>query len=110
MSGTNVMRVCCCAPYRERFGPSLSDLGWAVEVKVLRVHLEPYLRLEGYENRIDTDKWRPMIMSFSELYGLEERKKAHSRLAEIDEERYRVLTGQGEEANGKVNGVEPNEI
>lgn len=36
--------------------------------------------------------------------------EAHSRLAEIDEERYGVLTGQGEEANGKVNGVEPNEI
>jgi hypothetical protein len=80
----------------------LSDLGWAVEVKVLR--------LKGYENRIDTDRWRPMIMSLSELYGLEERKKAHSRLAEIDEERYRVLTGQGEEANGKVEGVESNEI
>ena len=43
-------------------------------------------------------------------YGLEERKKAHSRLAEIDEERYRVLTGQGEEANGKVDGVGSNEI
>lgn len=56
------------------------------------------------------DKWRPMIMSFSELYGLEERKKAHSRLAEINEEKYRVLTRQGEEAKGEVNGVEPNEI
>jgi len=78
-------------------------------VKVLSVHVEPYLRLEGYENRIDTDKWRPMIMSFSELYGLEERK-VYSRLAEIDEEKYRVLTGQGDEAKGEVNGVEPNEI
>ena len=33
----------------------------------------------------------------------------HSRLAEIDE-KYRVLTGQGENAKGEVNGVEPNEI
>ena len=82
--------------------PPLSDLGWAVEAKVLR--------LKGYENRIDTDRWRPIIMSLSGLYGLEERKKAHSRLAEIDEERYRVLTGKGEEANGKVDGVESNEI
>jgi len=45
----------------------------------------------------------------SGLYGLEG-GEAHSRLAEIDEERYGVLTGQGEGANGKVNGVEPNEI
>lgn len=81
--------------------PPLSDLGWVLEVKIMRVHMEPYLRLKGYENRIDTEKWRSMIMSFSELYGLEERKKAHSRLAEINEERYRVLTGQGEETNGK---------
>ena len=73
--------------------PTLSNLGWAVEVKVLRVHVEPYLRLEKYENRIDTDKWRPMIMSFSKLDGLGEREKAHSRLAEIGEGGYRVLTG-----------------
>ena len=33
----------------------LSDLGWTIDVNVLRVHVEPYLRLEGYENRIDTD-------------------------------------------------------
>ena len=90
--------------------PLLSDLGWAIEVKVLRVHVEPYLRLGGYENRTGTDKWRPMIMNFSELYGLEERKKVHSGLAERDEEKYRVLTGQGEEAKGEVNGVKPNEI
>lgn len=90
--------------------PPLSDLGWVIEVKVLRVPVEPYLRLEGYENRIDTDKWRPMIMSFSELYGLEERKKVNSRLAEIDEEKYRVLTGQGEETKREVDGVKLNEI
>lgn len=35
--------------------PPLSNLGSAIEVNVLRVHVEPYLRLEGYENRIDTD-------------------------------------------------------
>lgn len=29
--------------------------------------------------------WRPMIMNFLELYELEERKKVHSKLAEIDE-------------------------
>lgn len=32
----------------------------------------------------------------------------HSKLAEIDE-KYRVLTGQDEDAKGEVNGVEPNE-
>jgi hypothetical protein len=50
-----------------------------------------------------------MVMNFLKLYGLEERKKVHSRLAEIDE-KYRVLTGQGEDAKGEANRVDPNEI
>ena len=41
----------------------------ALEVKVLRmVHEE--IRMQGQKNRIDPDKWRPIIMSFQELYGL----------------------------------------
>lgn len=60
------------------------------EVKVLRVHVWKGLVLKDHKNRIDTDKWRPVIMSFSRLYGLREGELEHSVLAEIDEEKYRV--------------------
>jgi flavin reductase (DIM6/NTAB) family NADH-FMN oxidoreductase RutF len=61
----------------------------AIEVKILRVHVEDALRLEGYSNRIDPDKWSPAIMCFQELYGMGEKKLVVSELAKIDEERYR---------------------
>ena len=64
----------------------------AVEVKIVRVHVEEELRLVGHANRIDADKWRPMIMCFQEMYGLAEGKAVVSRLAEIEEEKYRAPT------------------
>ncbi len=60
----------------------------ALEVRIVRVHVDEELLLQGHENRIDPDAWRPMIMSFCQFYGLGER--AHSsRLAEIPESAYR---------------------
>ncbi|GJN82350.1 hypothetical protein PLIIFM63780_005890 [Purpureocillium lilacinum] len=64
----------------------------AIELQVLRVHVHDKLRMEGHANRIDPDKWRPMIMSFQELYGLSEGKAGESHLARIDEEKYRAVT------------------
>lgn len=64
----------------------------AIEVKVLRTHVLDKLRLPGHANRIDPDCWRPMIMSFQELYGLAPRKLAESKLATVQEENYRALT------------------
>jgi len=61
----------------------------ALEVKVLRTHAHNSIRMERHENRIDPDKWHPMIMSFQELYGLHPKKVAPSVLAEIAEEGYR---------------------
>ena len=44
--------------------------------------------MQGHENRIDPDAWRPLIMSFCQFYGLD--SKVHSsRLAEIPESAYR---------------------
>ena len=40
-------------------------------------------------NRVDPDKWQPLIMSFQEFYGLSPRKAHESRLAEIPERLYR---------------------
>jgi flavin reductase (DIM6/NTAB) family NADH-FMN oxidoreductase RutF len=61
----------------------------AIEVRIQRVHVVPEILLDGCPNRIDPDKWRPLIMSFQKFYGLE-RVQAHaSRLGDIPEESYR---------------------
>nr|POE79999.1 uncharacterized protein ydfe [Quercus suber] len=62
----------------------------AIEVRILRTHVLDTLRLHGYENRIDPDAWRPMIMNFQHLYGLKSGKPAESKLANIEEELYRL--------------------
>ena len=61
----------------------------ALEVKIIRIHAEDSIRLVGHKDRIDADKWRPMVMSFQDLYGLAPRKIIPSKLAEINEELYR---------------------
>ncbi|KAF2181380.1 hypothetical protein K469DRAFT_692217 [Zopfia rhizophila CBS 207.26] len=64
----------------------------ALELRILRVYVDPKIKMEGYDNRVDPDKWCPMIMSFQELYGLDNRKIVHSSLGEIEEEKYRLFT------------------
>ncbi|HEX5075306.1 MAG TPA: hypothetical protein VFW03_19000 [Gemmatimonadaceae bacterium] len=46
------------------------------------------VRLPGHRNRIDPDRWRPLIMSFQQFYGLGDRVQT-STLAEISEDSYR---------------------
>jgi flavin reductase (DIM6/NTAB) family NADH-FMN oxidoreductase RutF len=72
--------------------PDRKGLTVAIEVRVLRVHVRNDIRMEGHANRIDPDKWSPMIMSFQELYGLRKGKLTKSVLGKIDEEQYRLLT------------------
>ena len=58
------------------------------EARILRVHLDERILLAGDPNRIDPDKWRPLIMSFQNFYGLG--KQIHpSTLASIPEAVYR---------------------
>jgi hypothetical protein len=35
-----------------------------IEVRIQRVHLEESILMHGERDRIDPDKWRPLIMSF----------------------------------------------
>jgi flavin reductase (DIM6/NTAB) family NADH-FMN oxidoreductase RutF len=57
-------------------------------VAVRRVHVDRGIRMAGTANRIDPDRWRPIIMSFQRFYGLG--AELHpSRLASIPEELYR---------------------
>ena len=59
-----------------------------VTAEVLRVHVHPAIRATGHANRVDPDRWRPLIMSFQRFYGLGSERQP-SRLATIDEEHYR---------------------
>jgi len=72
--------------------PDRKGLTVAIEVRVMRIHALDELRMKGYANRIDPDKWSPMIMSFQELYGLRKGKLSKSVLGKVDEEKYRALT------------------
>ncbi|WP_310395674.1 flavin reductase family protein [Hymenobacter sp.] len=59
-----------------------------LEVRVQRVHLDEAILLAGHPNRVDPDKWRPLIMSFQQFYGLG--PQVHdSALAQIPEALYR---------------------
>lgn len=57
------------------------------ELKILRVHMEEEI-MQGNSNKVDPDKWRPLIMSFQKFYGLGEQVH-NSTLSDIPEELYR---------------------
>jgi flavin reductase (DIM6/NTAB) family NADH-FMN oxidoreductase RutF len=59
------------------------------ELRIQRVHAERSILMEGHANRIDPDKWRPLIMSFQKFYGLEPAQAHGSTLATIPEALYR---------------------
>jgi len=60
----------------------------ALEVRVVRVHVDDSIRMAGYTDRIDPERWRPLIMSFCQFFGLGGMVH-HSTLAEIPESAYR---------------------
>jgi flavin reductase (DIM6/NTAB) family NADH-FMN oxidoreductase RutF len=61
----------------------------AIEVRVTRVHAHPGILMDGQSNRIDPDKWRPLIMSFQQFYGLTPQKLQRSELGQIPESVYK---------------------
>jgi len=61
----------------------------AIEVRITRVHAHPHIMMEGAPNRIDPDKWRPLILSFQEFYGLTPQRLQRSELGQIPETMYR---------------------
>lgn len=60
-----------------------------LEVRIQRVHVDEALLMDGNANRIDPDKWRPLIMSFQKFYGLDDGQVHVSTLAQIPETAYR---------------------
>jgi len=70
--------------------PSVKGFFSGYEVRITRVHVHPSILLEGHANRVDADKWKPLIMSFQKLYGLADGEALASRLAQIDGSIYRM--------------------
>ena len=54
----------------------------AIEARIVRVHIEESLLNPEKRHHIDSDKWKPLIMSFCEFYGLGEMLHS-SRLAKV---------------------------
>jgi flavin reductase (DIM6/NTAB) family NADH-FMN oxidoreductase RutF len=42
----------------------------ALELRIVRVHVDESIRMTGHADRIDPEKWRPLIMSFQQFFGL----------------------------------------
>jgi flavin reductase (DIM6/NTAB) family NADH-FMN oxidoreductase RutF len=59
-----------------------------IEVRITRVHVHPSIVMDGHPNRIDANRWRPLIMSFQRFYGLGDELTV-SKLARIPESMYR---------------------
>lgn len=63
----------------------------ALHVAVRKVHAASSILMDGEADRIDPDKWRPLIMSFQHYYGLRPGKVHGSELAQIPEAAYRPV-------------------
>ena len=61
----------------------------ALELRILKVHLDSDILKDGSADHVDPNKWRPLIMSFQEFYGLGPRIRS-STLAGIPERHYRT--------------------
>jgi flavin reductase (DIM6/NTAB) family NADH-FMN oxidoreductase RutF len=59
------------------------------EVRVSRVFVDHGILSKQDQNRVDPDKWRPLIMSFQNFYGLEAGQVHDSELGKIPEHLYR---------------------
>jgi flavin reductase (DIM6/NTAB) family NADH-FMN oxidoreductase RutF len=59
------------------------------ELRIQRVFVEPSILADGDPNKIDPNKWRPLIMSFQKFFGLADRQAHASRLSQIPETLYK---------------------
>ena len=58
------------------------------ELRVQRIYLDELILMKGNPDRVDPEKWRPLIMSFQQFYGLGEQVHV-SKLSSIPEHLYR---------------------
>jgi flavin reductase (DIM6/NTAB) family NADH-FMN oxidoreductase RutF len=60
------------------------------ELKIVKIRVDDHITVDGDLNRVDPDKWRPLMMSFQHFYGLGNRIPG-SILAEIPESLYKMV-------------------
>lgn len=70
--------------------PDKPTAAFPFELRVVRAHIADAILMKGAENRSDPGRWRPLVMSFCQFYGLGERV-CESTLAKIPEEAYRPV-------------------
>jgi len=75
------------------------------EVRIQRVHLDESILMDGDRNRIDPNKWRPLIMSFQQFYGLESHQLHDSTLGQIPERLYRSPDIERVRRPAQYNGI-----
>ncbi|QNK64595.1 flavin reductase family protein [Pedobacter sp. PAMC26386] len=63
---------------------------YTVELLIKRVYLDDRILMDGNVNRVDPDKWKPLIMSFQQFYGLGARVH-ESTLSKIEETEYHSI-------------------
>jgi flavin reductase (DIM6/NTAB) family NADH-FMN oxidoreductase RutF len=71
--------------------PAIAGRITTFELKIVRVHLDESILMDGYSNRVDPDRWRPLIMSFQKFYGLGDQVH-ESTLSQIPENMYRMVS------------------
>ena len=69
--------------------PAWKGRSLALHVRINKVHADTDILADGEPDRIDPDKWRPLIFSFQQFYGLTPDKVHGSELAKIPEAAYR---------------------
>jgi flavin reductase (DIM6/NTAB) family NADH-FMN oxidoreductase RutF len=69
--------------------PGYRGRSLVLHVAIQKVHAGTAILADGDPDRIDPDKWRPLIFSFQHYYGLADGKVHPSELAKIPEAAYR---------------------
>lgn len=69
--------------------PAITGRITSFELKIDQVYLEENLLMAGQTDRVDPDKWKPLIMSFQHFYGVGQQIHP-STLAQIPERLYRT--------------------
>jgi len=83
------LEACVAATHRVgEDNPAQRGFVLCLEARIQRVHAEESIMMSGEVNRIDPDKWRPLIMSFQQFYGLGPQLQ-DSALGKIPEAMYR---------------------
>src|SRR5450631_2293130 len=65
------------------------DEVWRGNLVAIEVRAHPGIMMDRQPHRIDPDKWRPLIMSFQQFYGLTPQRLQRSELGQIPESAYK---------------------